>query len=344
MKNYFKFFVLALIISGLVSTSSTFAQNTTSTATSTNISALQAMIIQLEQQIKALKEQLSQLEIQTKAVKEELRIARNLQIGSRGDDVRDLQKFLKDFPEIYPEGLITGYFGPFTRAAIKKFQIKYELKGSGDVDQNTIGKLKIIFEMGAGKSGKLPPGLLIAPGLKKKGLEFELSSSSLQNLPKGIAKKIGKEWKKDNDDDDDDDCDNDHDDDNDGDHDDNDGDHDNDDDDCGGNNNATSTPDLVAPVISGIIATSTTATSTIINWNTNELADGKIWVSTSTPINTSSTPSNSTSTLSLIHQFGLSNLIASSTYYYVVGSTDAANNTATSTESTFITPALPSTQ
>jgi len=28
-------------------------------------------------------------------------------------------------PEIYPEGLVTGYFGPLTLSAVKRFQQKY---------------------------------------------------------------------------------------------------------------------------------------------------------------------------------------------------------------------------
>lgn len=53
-------------------------------------------------------------------------ILNNLQLGDTGDDVRCLQEFLKSQgPGIYPEGLITGYFGSLTRAAVIRFQEKY---------------------------------------------------------------------------------------------------------------------------------------------------------------------------------------------------------------------------
>lgn len=48
---------------------------------------------------------------------------RTLQLGSEGSDVQRLQQFLAQDPAIYPEGRITGYFGPLTRAAVGRWQI-----------------------------------------------------------------------------------------------------------------------------------------------------------------------------------------------------------------------------
>ena len=56
-----------------------------------------------------------------------------LSAGSTGNDVTALQNFLKSQgTEIYPEGLVTGYFGPLTKSAIQKFQAKYDIVSSGD--------------------------------------------------------------------------------------------------------------------------------------------------------------------------------------------------------------------
>jgi len=53
-------------------------------------------------------------------------ILNNLKFGMRSFQVKCLQEFLKSQgPEIYPEGLVTGYFGPLTFSAVKRFQQKY---------------------------------------------------------------------------------------------------------------------------------------------------------------------------------------------------------------------------
>ncbi len=61
----------------------------------------------------------------------------NLRFGSRGEGVRRLQTFLKQFPNIYPEGLVTGYFWRFTRAAVQRLQTNYHLPVTGVVDAGT---------------------------------------------------------------------------------------------------------------------------------------------------------------------------------------------------------------
>jgi len=74
----------------------------------------------------------------------------NLRVGSEGNEVTELQKCLAKDPNIYPEGEITGYFGPKTKAAVTKFQEKYAedvldpyglTSGTGEVRQSTRAKL-----------------------------------------------------------------------------------------------------------------------------------------------------------------------------------------------------------
>ena len=48
--------------------------------------------------------------------------ARSLSRGLVGNDVKLLQIILRDTPGIYPEGLVTGYFGSLTYKAVVKFQ------------------------------------------------------------------------------------------------------------------------------------------------------------------------------------------------------------------------------
>ena len=49
-------------------------------------------------------------------------IARQLDLGTSGSDVTELQTYLSRSPAIYPEGLVTGYFGRLTKAAVERFQ------------------------------------------------------------------------------------------------------------------------------------------------------------------------------------------------------------------------------
>jgi len=57
----------------------------------------------------------------------------NLQSGDSGEDVTQLQTFLKSQGiDIYPEGLISGYFGNLTKLAVQRFQKKYGIVSSGN--------------------------------------------------------------------------------------------------------------------------------------------------------------------------------------------------------------------
>ena len=69
-------------------------------------------------------------------------ITRTLIVGVRGDDVKLLQEYLAQDKAIYPEGLITGYFGKLTEAAVKRFQTKYNIESVGIVGPKTRAKLK----------------------------------------------------------------------------------------------------------------------------------------------------------------------------------------------------------
>lgn len=53
--------------------------------------------------------------------------ARELKAGMRGTDVRALQAALTKDKAVYPQGLITGYFGNLTKAAVQKFQTKHKI-------------------------------------------------------------------------------------------------------------------------------------------------------------------------------------------------------------------------
>lgn len=86
---------------------------------------------------------------------------RTLTIGMTGEDVEELQKSLSEEPDVYPEGLVTGYFGPLTQKAVKNFQEKYiGIIPTGEVDQITDETIKAIK---AAKLKKITGGIFATP-------------------------------------------------------------------------------------------------------------------------------------------------------------------------------------
>lgn len=59
--------------------------------------------------------------------------------GSTGHDVLRLQEFLKTMSDMYPEGLVTGYFGVLTEKAVERFQTKHGIVSSGAPDTSGYG-------------------------------------------------------------------------------------------------------------------------------------------------------------------------------------------------------------
>lgn len=95
--------------------------------------------------------------------------------------------------------------------------------------------------------------------------------------------------------------------------------------------------DSTAPGIYNIQASSTTETSSVITWTTNEYATRQVLYGTSTSLG-SRTPIYTT--LRLTHSVSLSNLQPGTTYYYRVRSKDRFGNQRTSAIKTFITNAV----
>ena len=153
------------------------------------IEALRAKILELQEDLVSLKDAKKEVKEVTKEIKETIRINKRLWRGMSNEDVRLLQEVLATDPEIYPEGLITGYFGPLTERAVKRFQKKMGVEQVGLVGPKTLAKINELLTEGAGSSGKVPPGLLIAPGIKKK-ISFVPQPLPGQELPPGIAKKL----------------------------------------------------------------------------------------------------------------------------------------------------------
>lgn len=138
-------------------------------------------IEQLQEQIEALQEQIADLQEQISdqvanqmdeedddetATSSDSRnesdfmfLRRQLRQGLSGEDVEALQEWLAQAPDIYPEGLVTGYYGPLTSSAVARLQARLGLPTVGEVGPRTRARIQQILEEGAGNSGNIPPGL-----------------------------------------------------------------------------------------------------------------------------------------------------------------------------------------
>ena len=293
-------------------------------------------------QIQTLQTQINSLQQQQQQYLATLRTT--LAQGSAGEQVATLQALLAADPSIYPEGIVSGFFGRLTAEAVKRFQKNNGIEQVGFVGPKTLKRLQehlkerpLAFDTASStkirgedkrdekredKRDKknedrrpcaiVPPGHLIAPGwLKKHKGENKQIVLECQKLPKGIRDLLDRD--RDHDDDDD-------------------------------NNNGTTTPpvaDIVAPMISSVSTSGISTTSASVSWLTNELATSKVYFGTTTPVNLGTALTVSNNSLIASHTLTLTGLAPSTTYYYAIESKDASLNTATTSTQSFVTAALP---
>jgi peptide/nickel transport system substrate-binding protein len=134
----------------------------------------------------------------------------NLKFGSRGTEVKELQKCLAKDPKVYPEGEITGYFGSKTKAAVIRFQEKYKEDilqpydletGTGRVLKSTRAKLNEVCFPSAEETLSLSFSLVTVdqPILKKVtsllkkqwealGIRLEIQTFDISTLEQEIIK------------------------------------------------------------------------------------------------------------------------------------------------------------
>ncbi|MEK9195549.1 MAG: peptidoglycan-binding protein, partial [Patescibacteria group bacterium] len=105
---------------------------------------IQELVLKLQDQIKALQDQIVELNTKVQsqgqelvAVKLELQFTKTIGRGASGEDVKKLQEFLRSSSDVYPEGVVNGYFGPLTEIAVKRFQEKNGLEPVGVVGPKT---------------------------------------------------------------------------------------------------------------------------------------------------------------------------------------------------------------
>lgn len=72
----------------------------------------------------------------------------SLSLGSKGADVTQLQQFLAADRSIYPQGVVSGYFGLLTQAAVVQFQAAYGLPQVGVVGHLTSAAINNVMALG----------------------------------------------------------------------------------------------------------------------------------------------------------------------------------------------------
>lgn len=178
---------------------------------------------------------------------------RQLQVGMSGTDVSLLQSYLAQDVTLYPQGLVTSYFGFLTKAAVSNFQSRNGIEAVGRVG----------------------PITLVALNARMSG------STSV---------------------------------------------------------------DKSAPILSSV-SISTFSNSAAVQWNTNELANGKVMYSTTYPslvemgsdVLVSGTVAQSDLSLKIAHNVSLNTLTPNTTYYYVIYTKDSAGNVQVTWPATFKT-------
>ena len=70
-----------------------------------------------------------------------LSLTRDIGRDDSGEDVSRMQAFLARDTAIYPEGVVTGFYGPLTEAAVKRFQVACGIVSTGDYGTTGLGRV-----------------------------------------------------------------------------------------------------------------------------------------------------------------------------------------------------------
>ena len=164
----------------------------TATPTSTITPTPTPSVLPAIQQIQAILAQIEALRQQIISI-----LISNLStIQGDAQKVKLLQQMLSADKEIYPEGYVTGHFGSLTKKAVQNYLKKHGRENEDENDDNdATSSGRRSSEEGKDDTQRVPPGWLIAPGLRNKFSTTTLQPVPGQQLPRGIFKKINGIWK-----------------------------------------------------------------------------------------------------------------------------------------------------
>lgn len=164
-------------------------------APSAQAQSLADQIAALQAQIAALTAQLNALVVQSGGQTTTAGVlTKNLSQGMRDAEVSTLQSGLASDPTVYPEGLVTGYFGPLTRAAVIRYQEKYASEilasvglsaGTGFVGPST--RAKFNAQYGGAVSGGTPGQPPVVVGSGQIGVYLAPNTPAASVAPAGAS-------------------------------------------------------------------------------------------------------------------------------------------------------------
>lgn len=182
------------------STGTTIATTTVATTTGTSTPSTNDFIKILLAQIQSLQSQIAEiqkLKLNTHNGLLQIKFASGTSTATSTADVLLLQKILATDPTIYPEGYVTGYFGPMTKNAVIKFQAKHGLRISGNIDQDTKDLINELLTS-SNASSTVPYNFLLGSDIEKAKIKLQVKKDG--DIKFEVKKKNSK-GKKDSDED-----------------------------------------------------------------------------------------------------------------------------------------------
>lgn len=106
-------------------------------------------------------------------------LTRQLQLGMSGSDVSALQTYLAKDSTIYPQGLVTGYFGTLTKSAVSNFQSRNNIATVGRVGPVTMALLNNLMN-GMGGEGMAPwfNSINVSPGTNSVSMSWNTNENA----------------------------------------------------------------------------------------------------------------------------------------------------------------------
>ena len=114
-------------------------------------------------------------------------ITTQLNLGNRGTNVTNLQTFFAANPSVYPEGLVTGYFGRLTKSAVINYQGQNDLDQVGRVGPATLMSINNRINSGGWVLSDINAPLFYNIGKNITGNQFKMTFNTNENTTAYVA-------------------------------------------------------------------------------------------------------------------------------------------------------------